>query len=459
MICTLPIMLKGYTVMTKHAILFENKLGTYSLAIGDGEKLVNANLDLESLCALALDQGLTHLWIHRSLDVRFETVAYQKLIDTGEWDALAHWQFVSEKDIDIDNYLVSLHGYKKLERGRSPRFNLIFLEYASFEWGNLSPQETLKLIHTLEGKLAVAIGGSPAGVGLRYLQKVHEKHIHRLAKPIKNLEEIPFSSGARPLIWSRKPSETELARHYLYKFDENSAYPRAAVDERFGIGDPVHYPQGTGFNHMLPGIWKIDVDFSPDFDFTALPSPVWNDFNWLTTPLVRHLVQMGCGIYVNEAWVFPKYDYIFRNWGKNLWSFSQEFERGTPERTAFKQIMNEPLGLVRSKMFGTDSFKYRPDWNTTIVGATRAGVLRKVSKYAEKGLYPIMVQLDALYYLSDEKLPNVAVPGILDHSSSLGGYKLDFCLEVNDQVRGILRTLMGSQRLAALNQLAEKAGY
>jgi hypothetical protein len=445
--------------MTKHAILFSNSIGTYSVFIGEGEKLVNVNLDLEGLCSLALDQALTHLWIHKSLGVRIDKGTYQKLVDTGEWDSLAHWQFVSENDVDIYNYLVSLHGYKRLERGRSQRFNLIFLEYASFGWGDLSPEEVLKLIHTLENKLGVAIGGSPAGVGLRYLQKVHEKHIHRLAKPTRDLSEIPFSQGARPLIWSRKPTEEELGRCYLYKVDENSAYPRAAVDERFGIGDPVHYPQGTGFNHMLPGIWRVDVEFSPDCDFTMLPSPVWQNFEWLTTPIVRHLVQMGCGIYINEAWIFPKYDYIFRNWGKNLWSFSQEFERGTPERTAFKQIMNEPLGLVRSKMFGTDSFKYRPDWNVAIVGATRAGVLRKVSKYAQKGLYPIMIQLDALYYLSDEKDPNVAIPGILDHSGSLGGYKLDFCLEVDERVRHILSTLMGSQRLAALNQLAEKAGY
>jgi len=444
--------------MTKHAILSQNENVAYLLTGQERTDHINLSNDLEGLCNLALQREFTHLWIHPSTAIRFELRGPEPLLMAAHWDTLANWQYRDQGAPIEDNHLVSLHGYRRFPRGRSPRFNLIFLEYAAFDWGNLAPEEILRMIADLESKLGVSVGGSPAGVGLRYLQKINEKHLQWLAQPDTDLASIPFDRAARPLIWSRPPSEDEQARRYLYKFDENSAYPRAAVEERFGVGDPVHYPMGTGFNHMLPGIWRVDVEFSPDLH-PLLPPPVWSNFEWLATPMVKLLVQLGCGIFVNEAWVFPKYEYIFRKWGKNLWEYTQEYERGTSERIAFKQIMNEPLGLVRSKMFGTDSFKFRPDWNSMIVGSTRANVHRKAVKYGLQGHYPIMVQLDALYYLSDEKLPNVAVPGILDHSSSLGGYKLDFCLEVDDQVRNILLTSSGSRRLHALNELAEKAGY
>jgi len=387
--------------------------------------------------------------------VRFDHESVVRLCAAG-YDVVSNWQF-NGASAQVDNFLVSLHGYQRYERGRSPRFNLVFLEYASFDWSHLTPPQILTMIQDIEDELNVPVGGSPAGVGLRYLQKINEKHPQWLAKPALDLSIIPFNQAARPLIWSRRPTTEELSRRFLYKFDKNSAYPRAAVDERFGVGNPVH-TDGRGFDHMLPGIWKVDVDFSPELD-ALLPFPLWGDFSWIATPMVRFLIKIGCGIHISEAWVFPKHEYVFRKWGANLWEYSQYYERGTPERAAYKQIMNEPLGLVRSKMFGTDSFKYRPDWNSTIVAATRADVLRKTYKYGMLGYYPIMVQLDAIYYLSDERLPNLALPGILDHAGSLGGYKMDFCLEMTDEARTALSTLSGSKRLHALNALAEKAGY
>src|SRR2546430_996102 len=408
--------------MTKHAILADN----YLMDNGFSQMCGHNVMTLEQLCEFALEQKLSHLWIHPSTEMRFELTDYI-LLSAHQWDSVANWLYPqNHPESWQDNYLVSLHGYKRLERGRTPRINIIFLEYASFDWKDLTPKRVMELVNTIEGKLGLAVGGSPAGVGLRYLQKCNEKHPRWLAKPTQDLTQIPFKQAARPLNWSRKPTEEELNRRFFYKFDRNSDFPRVAVDERHGIGDPAHFAKGRGFDHMLPGIWRIDVDFSPDFDFTMIPKPLWDGFTWLATPIVRFLVGIGCGIHVNEAWVFERYEYIFRKWGKNLWDYSQEYDRGTKERDAFKMIMNEPLGLIRSDKFGTDSFKYRPDWNATIVAGSRANVLRKVYKYAQDGYYPIMVRTDAMYYLSDEKEPNRALPGILDYAHSLGGYKLEW---------------------------------
>src|SRR2546429_509925 len=157
--------------MTKHAILADHYLMD---ADGCSQMCGHNVMTLDQLCEFALDQKLTHLWIHPSTEMRFDLYGSNMLLTGKDWDTVANWQFGGTGP--GPNYLVSLHGYKRLERGRTPRFNIIFLEYASFDWKDLTPPCILVLIQDIEKKLGVPVGGSPAGVGLRYLQKINEKH-------------------------------------------------------------------------------------------------------------------------------------------------------------------------------------------------------------------------------------------------------------------------------------------
>lgn len=407
-------------------------------------------LDLAKFCDP--QHGLTHLWVHASTGMNACKGDVLELENKG-YDILPQYDA-------LDN-LISIHGYKKLPRGRGPRFNIIFIEHTTWDWKDLTPMEVGTLILDLQRELGVTISGSPSGVGIRYLQKCCEKRPMWLDKPDMDLSKLPWEHAARPLIWQRQPLPEEIEQKYLYAYDKNAAYPRAAKEEKFGYGTPMHEGE-CAFNPDIPGMWRIDILHSPDLD-TRLPMPVWNGFDWLATPIVKLLIKMGHEIEVREAWIFERRAHIFRQWVDSLWEFRRE--REGYEREAYKSIMNDTLGLTRSSKLGTNSFKYRPDWNMQVVAGARAVMHYNIMKYAEKGHYPIMCQMDALYYTSDQELPNLAIEGILDHCHSLGGYKLKFRIPMDEvkndmTVRAILSSLMPqSKKLQLLNRIAEMYGY
>lgn len=438
---------------TKHAIIDDKRW-----IDGEGYSSMNNHLSigLDGLCEIAIRYGYTHLWIHPVSELRYGGNWLKELMQQAGYDCLLQF--------DGECNLVSLHGYKKHEKGRSHRFNIIFLEHSSWDWQELGPSQILTIVSDLELALGVSVGGSPSGVGMRFLEKVHENRKGWIKKPETDLSQIPWNTAARPIIWQRRPKKQELESLYLYAFDKNAAHPKAAQNERFGVGEPVHKGQ-IPFTD-IPGMWKVDILFSPELD-DRLPNPLWNGFEWLATPMVKYLLKIGCELEIQEAWIFEKYAYTFRPWVESLWSWRQE--SFGPEREAFKSIMNDTLGLTRSDKLGSDTYKYRPDWNMTVVAGTRAVMLYNIYKYAQAGYYPIMCQLDALYYLSSEEVPNAAVSGILDYCNSLGGYKLKFKLPLDDiipdqdnrlTVRDVLSSaLPQSRKLRLLNHLADKLGY
>lgn len=422
--------------MTTHAILYRTERDNRLILMWNGGGIFvewkgkeRPTLpDLASYCTPR--DGITHLWVHPSSGY---TYWYRELTEdfmTREgYDCLYNW--------DADENLVSLHGYRKHDKGRSQRFNIIFLEYSLWDWSELEPSRVMGLVDNLEIALGVPVGGSPAGVGMRFLEKTTALHKHWLVKPDTDLSTIPWEEASRPLVWERSPTAEELDCKYLYAFDKNSAYGRAAWEECFGVGDPVHFDEDeiSSFDPHTPGIWRVTLvpNEAPGYIRALMPPECWTLNSWLCAPMLKMLKESGWKIDVHEAWIFPKKAHLFRGWVENLWGFRSE-STGV-EREAYKSIMNDTLGLTRSTKLGTDSWKYRPDVNTTVVGGAYAVMYYNLVRYAMRDCYPIMVQLDAVYYASDESLPNIAVPGILDHSESLGGYKLKWRLPMDATVQ------------------------
>jgi hypothetical protein len=414
-------------------------------------------LDLAKYCVPKDNANISHLWIHASAEMTACRGDVLELEANG-YDCLPQY--------DGDEGLVSLHAYKK-PRGKYPRFNIIFLYASQWDWNGLSPVETMRLILKLQDELKVPISGSPSGVGMRYLQKCCEKRPLWLAKPEIDLSQLPWNGAARPLIWQRPPEREELECKYLYAFDKNAAYPRAAMEEKFGYGTPRHVDTDVeeAWCPTTPGIWLVTPHRKATPDSDLLPPLVWkwNEPIWLATPVVKLLLKQEITLTWHEAWIFTKNAYIFRNWIDNLW----QFRKGSlgVERAAYKSIMNDTLGLTRSSKLGTDSFKYRPDWNVQVVGGAYAVMHYNIVKFVQIGHYPLICQLDALYYTSNEDVPNLAVPGILDHCESLGGYKLKFKIPMDEieegmTVRAILSSLMPQgKKLRLLNRIAERHGY
>lgn len=453
--------------MTTHAILLRSTDNNRLYLVWEGNVIfVEYDTDDEPLSLFDLAQhcegenAITHLWVHPNTGMS-KTVpdVYAELQARG-YDILPQY--------DVMNNLVSLHGYRKRENGRKQRFNIMFVEHSSWDWQDLTPNEMMTLIHDLENNLGVAVSGSPSGTGMRYLQKVTEKRPLWLAKPDLDLSTLPWNQAARPLIWQRAPTVEELDQEYYIAVDKNAAHPRAGKEEQFGYGSPVRWATEVQFDASLPGMWNIDIDEEREVEILSehiplIPAPVWPNASWVATPIVKLLQKLEVPFTVNEAWIFPRHAHIFRGWVDNLWDFRRE--REGYEKDAYKSIMNDTLGLTRSSKLGTNSFKFRPDWNMTIVAGTRAAMYYNIMKYALRGYYPIMVQLDALYYATNDSNPLTAIPDMLNHTNSLGGYKVKFHIPMSATedgmtVRAILCSNMAqSKKLQLLNKVAERYGY
>ena len=171
---------------------------------------------------------------------------------------------------------------------------------------------------------------------------------------------------------------------------------------------------------------------------------------------------------VRESWTFPNAYKSLKLWAGFLFdarkSFKTDRAKWTHEPCALhaangmKDIATKTVGL-----FGdTDvldnpknAWKYRPDYRSQAIGGTRALMHYNIAKYASKGNYPCMVYMDALFYCSNDPNPETAIPGILDHKDSLGGYKHVWTLPITQEVRNILANGQGlGMQIGMLNRLA-----
>ncbi len=463
----------SYTLKTTHGILcLISGLFMLFKSTGAAIHIDGAPATLRDLDNLALANRLTHLWIHPSTRLEIFEIDKALLADSYIYPT---WKYDEKFAQTVGkNPLVSYYGkvlFKRYDPLTPPirtwnKF-VVFLEHCLWDWPkDTTPQTLLTLIADLEGKLGVQMSGSPSGTGLRYLKKVHDAKLQVLEKPNTPLAALPWAESAKPLIWQRKPTEEELeAANYLLAVDKNAAYPRAAQEEQFGIGEPEHHQQveiaSQAIDFKTPGIFHIADCQMLEAPATTLmvqgliPSPMARMAGeWVATPLLKALVKSGFSITCDECWTFPKYAPLFKRWVGNLWQMRQACEPESVLRDSVKQIMNDTLGLTRSQKFG-ESLMARPDWNAQVVAGSRANMLYNILKYAQYGYYPCMVQIDALYYLAKYPDPNMAIPGITAQSQSLGGYKLKWCLPLTGAVKNLVMAEMAqSKKLQQLNELS-----
>jgi len=387
---------------------------------------------LEFLCNSAVVNGYTHFWVHPSAEMDILEDATMALL-SEEWDnPIFNYQF---KEGAPNNHLVSVYARKKLPNNKKSHAVLVtFLAYSPWHWQDLSPEKTLELVKIIEQALGLPMG-SPSTMGMKYVQQIVTKyHPKWIARPTSDLSAFNFTT---PLVWHRAPTEEELQCKYIYGFDKNSTYPRMGVAEKFGVGEPEHYSDVAVFDPKLPGMWRVTVQNFAQLD-ERLPSPLHKleGREWLPTAIVKLLISRGYTVELKEALVFPKSEFVFKQSIENLWDLRCEFEKGTPERDAFKNIMNSLVGATRAAY---DAWKNRPDWYTQFVSCARAVVYYNMLKIAEKdNMYPILCLTDSLVYLSNAETPEQAVPSMLLNPNSLGGYKCEFRIEVTDEVRSIL---------------------
>jgi hypothetical protein len=284
-------------------------------------------------------------------------------------------------------------------------------------------------------------------VGLRYLESLNKRYYDHYFEKSTEVDyegmkgvHVPF------LAWF--PPASLVEEEFVYCFDRNLSHTAVASQENMGVGIPEHFI-APDFDRKRAGLWDAQI-VSPGGLHQSLPPLMPRSTPWLPTGFLRIAQIMGYSINVTQAVLWPEEKPVFERWAHGLWAYRQECTG--PEREAVKTIANNTVGSTR---LGNELDRMmRPDWYATIVGTERALVCYKAWKIAQAhGYYPCGAYADALYYRSFYGDPEQAVPGMLAHKNSLGGYKLAWKLHITPRVREILAgTLSAALRIAELKK-------
>jgi hypothetical protein len=242
--------------------------------------------------------------------------------------------------------------------------------------------------------------------------------------------------GAGDIIWSRPREGRELEAGWIHGYDIHGAYLAAAgmADLAWGDLSRVVLPR---FDPSQAGFWLLEghSTHAPKWpgDPNGIRTPPLihraryreDGSVWLSTPMVRFLVDLGARPVIREALVAapvprgPATRRLLRVWSehirdarRNAFQFPNDGDRHAFKKT-LKRVPNESIGLLspttrRGRL-------YRPDWTWTVRDVNRVNLLRKIRDIHHRtGRWPVRVRTDAVYYALDLEDPGVAATAQLD---------------------------------------------
>jgi hypothetical protein len=406
--------------MTNHAVL--SSTGFFV------PQRVEAGGTLIDIMQTALDNGITHVWTNVDFP---DFPGHKDKCKIDGWDLL-----VQRKGTRLKSITGWIPGKASV--------SVIFIRNSRWAqgrndniWGKVcTPKQLLTTVANLEKRLEVAIGASPGGTGWNLLTKFHGEWVKNA--PTVDLMRMYLFAGikgsSRDLIFQKPFTEGK----YIHKVDRNSAYLYSTTfDLFFGVGNPVHDPDGSKADGKAPGAWLCNV-FPTD---ESLPDYKAGTY-WLATSIINLMRYMKYEVEVVHGNYWPKENahQSFSKWSKVLWDARQFFPPDSFERQAIKQIAVGTVGLASYGAFeeDEDTDKRRPDIKCLTVARTYELMMHSILKFRRQtGLNPLMCYMDALYYTSDSPSPDFLAP-LLVKQNDLGGFKYEGCIEITEDIKDIL---------------------
>ncbi len=443
---------------TKHGALVGETLYYIDAGAWQKEKCtVATSSPLVDLCELAIFHRFTHLWVLDSDGMFPPDIDFLRAAQ-GDYDLLASWDIDLDLATDLEETpcLTSVTGCRK-PKGGQHWFSILFPQVGGWQWveNTTGGLELLATILYLEAALKVPVGNGPTTVGMKLLQDILVDHPNWLIPPACDFDELPFARAGMDVIWKNENlPEMDLQGYWLIKADRNSAYLRGCTEENIGAGVPEHVTDDVArwWNARMPGVWRI-VAAAPttyDLPLDMLPSALERDQTWISTPVVKLLLTMGYDVTFQEAWVFPTYHETLRAWAQTLWDIRQSFKGGEADKRltiaparlnayhAIKEIAAKTVGLFGSEKL-KGNWKYRPDIRAQVVGSVRALMFYTMMKiWKEYRLTPLIVYMDALYYVLPGPRGSREIPLLFDHVDSLGGFKQEWALFIDKAASDLL---------------------
>ena len=482
----------NHTVPQKHAVLFyPDRLmpnETLMWIEGNGfhkQELPDPCTTLADLASVAYKNFITHLWVLPAIG-QFQPTR------SDAWN----FGIMNDREGKMMGVLVRKKGHKEIDT------TIIFPQHTSW-WSDdqeypswlqqADAHEYLITLRYLEEVLnagqkeKIAVGVSPGRVGWNHLKRLHPEWVELIEG--YDLRANHFTGSAAPdIIWQcrelQKPGDAILFRlrgkRYIHKWDQNASYPYAATQVDIGVGMPLHVDHGRDMDDFITskgtqrpsqkvGVWRCSIAYNgsmydphmPPIYKEHLPPRVDNEI-WLSCPMIRLLRKLGHEVTCHEGNVFPEQHDVLTKWGKDFFHFAQEFDKARwvnkkcagLAKQASKTIRNAMIGLTGSKQLDDDNEMKRPDIRMQVIARHTELVWHNINKIRElHGITPIIVYMDAVYYLSSEPDGRKVLPELVKRQAEMGGYKYEGRVELTPDVVEMLNQKMGANhRLGFLNR-------
>jgi hypothetical protein len=329
------------------------------------------------------------------------------------------------------------------------------------DYEDISPNDLAIMLVVLRDKLEMDLYNSPTKIGISLLEYLTtNSNFFWLRSSDTNLNNIPTATS---LVWRYKGKVSP--KKYLHVYDKNGAFLSSYQSALMGSGNAIHYDD-MQFDENKVGVWKVTISGSSMYNGIDLPLPyneyATNGYYW--TPELKIAKMLGYDITVHECYIWNESHYIFRLWAKLLWDSREELKEKWLQTGIFgyklaydmiKSIYTETGGRLahRDNNYSSKDVYQRIDWFSLVVSDTRLKVLNQIDKLLKLGYKPIMVETDAIYYLSDEKDYKKAIPTLTDREKNLGGYKHKYSIEWNKVSKQFNSGISANKFAELLNQL------
>ncbi len=437
--------------------------------------------DWSTLFTHAVQAGLTSVWVMPGS--RFSREVSRSSLEQVDsvWEVAATYS-----QLDPARPLCA-SVWRKLRSGRQgPVLSLTFPEYGGWEWQLPDATALLATVTYLEQALGIPVNCSPEQLALDLLKSLTAEtdasQVSLTRPPTVDLSTLPTSDGqtlpilesARPVVWTRPLAIAEWRLKYLHKYERNTLDLESCTEVQLGAGDPLYSVNGRAYDGKMPGIWRVKAETAGSiFDGKRLPSCIHGE--WMSTPEVKCCTDIAYQVHVTEGYYWSESHRTLERWATTLWKAYQRFKftstayrhaqarsnasrtiqaitrLGIAKLTDFAPLARKQFAPLARKQEEAPGGLYRPDWWAQIVGQSRASVFAHLVTLVRQGSMPVLVDRQALWFVSNDPNPLTAVPGLLAPEKP-GGYKAAYetPLALSGEIKEAFRSTNNASQLAIM---------
>lgn len=236
--------------------------------------------------------------------------------------------------------------------------------------------------------------------------------------PVDFPEPMRENTNARDLVWARSLTDAEATDgQFIHGYDRNAQYLAAMSSLTLGFGKPSLI-RAPAFDKARAGAWLARIELPQSWD-KRLPDPFAgksaSGSNWVTTPLLDLAEELGCRITIERAWLFPETHRPLEPLYKLLRGARASLlddDRPGPAIAletvkALYRAGTGNFGQLKASQSTEPIDLYRPDWRLFIIDTAKANLVRLMLK---AGVFPIAVNVDEVYLVTEERDPLKAFP-------------------------------------------------